>query len=106
MATHGSGEIFLAMSTALAAPRGQRSSVTPLHGSEHDDLFEAVVDASEEAVLASLLAAPTVTGRGGHVVPGLDADAVRELLREPHGRPPRADPTPGAPPATPSRTWP
>jgi D-aminopeptidase len=80
VATHGSGEIFLAGSTTLAAPRGTRASVTPLHGNEHDDLFEAVVDAAEEAVIASLLAAPTVVGREGHVVPGLDVDAVREIL--------------------------
>jgi D-aminopeptidase len=104
VATHGSGEIFLAMSTAMAAPRGHRSTATPLHGNAHDDLFEAVVDATEEAVVASLLASPTVTGRGGHVVPGLDVDAVRDLLTRWHGTPPRADPTPGAPPATPSRT--
>jgi D-aminopeptidase len=94
VATHGSGEIFLAMSTALAAPRGQRSTSTPLHGNEHDDLFEAVVDASEEAVVASMLAAPTVTGRGGNMVPGLDAAAVAEVLSRWHGTPPRADPSP------------
>jgi D-aminopeptidase len=51
-----------------------------LHGSEHDDLFEAVVDATEEAVVASMLAAPTVVGREGRVVPGLDIDAVRGIL--------------------------
>ncbi len=80
VATHGSGEIFLAASTSLAAARGTRSTLTPLHGHEHDDLFEAVVDATEEAVLASMLAAPTVLGREGHVVPGLDLDALRSLL--------------------------
>lgn len=106
VATHGSGEIFLAMSTALAAPRGTRTDRSPLHGNAHDELFEAVVDASEEAVLASMLAAPTVIGRSGHVVPGLDVDAVRDLLRASHGRRPRADPSPGAPPATASRTSP
>ena len=80
VATHGSGEIFLAASTALAAARGTRSDLTPVHGAGHDDLFEAVVDASEEAVVASMLAAPTVVGRGGHLVPGLPVDAVRGLL--------------------------
>jgi len=80
VATHGSGEIFVAASTAMASPRGTRSATTPLHGGEHDELFEAVVDATEEAVIASMLAAPTVTGREGHVVPGLDVDAVRAVL--------------------------
>jgi D-aminopeptidase len=80
VATHGSGEIFVAASTALAAPRGTRSPVAPLAGAELNDLFAAVVEASEEAVIASLLAAPTVVGRAGHVVPGLDPDAVRAAL--------------------------
>lgn len=80
VATHGSGEIFLAASTAMAAPRGTRSSLKTLVGNEHDVLFEAVVDATEEAVIASMLAAPTVTGRNGHTVPGLDLEEVRALL--------------------------
>ncbi len=80
IASHGSGEIFLAASTAMAAPRGTRCATTPLPGAQLVPLFEAVVDATEEAVLASLLAAPTVVGRGGHVVPGLDADTLRPLL--------------------------
>ncbi len=80
IASHGSGEIFLAASTAMAAPRGTRCPTTSLAGEELIPLFEAVVDATEEAVIASLLAAPTVVGRDGHVVPGLDPDAVRPLL--------------------------
>ena len=80
VATHGSGEIFLAASTAMAAPRGTRSSLKTLVGNEHDVLFEAVVDATEEAVIASMLAAPTVTGRNGHTVPSLDLEKVRARL--------------------------
>jgi D-aminopeptidase len=45
-----------------------------------DPLFEAVVDASEEAVLSSLLQAPTTTGRDGHTSEGLPADVVRHHL--------------------------
>ena len=80
VAHHGSGEIFLAASTAMAAARGGRSEQNPLSGSKMNELFAAVVEASEEAVLASMLAARTVTGRGGHTVPGLPVDAVRVLL--------------------------
>jgi D-aminopeptidase len=43
-------------------------------------LFAAVVEATEEAVLNSMLAAPTVTGRDGNTVPGLPAEQVGELL--------------------------
>ena len=82
VATHGSGEIFVAASTALAAPRGERSALTPLHGSAHDELFEAVVEASEEAVISSILDSPTVVGRGGHLVPGLTEAILRQALAD------------------------
>jgi len=39
-----------------------------------------VVEATEEAVVNSLLAAPTVTGRDGNTSAGLPAAAVRQLL--------------------------
>jgi len=42
--------------------------------------FVAVVDATEEAVLNSMLAAPTVVGRDGNYSRGLPPDRVAELL--------------------------
>jgi D-aminopeptidase len=82
IASHGSGEIFLALATGLRAARDsvQSPAVTPLAGSQLDPFFAAAVEATEEAVLNSLLAAPTVTGRAGHVAPGLPASQVRDLL--------------------------
>ena len=80
-AHHGSGEIFLALSTGLRYEGDRRLSGTPLPGAALDPLFEAVVDASEEAVLGSMLAAPTVVGRDGNTVEGLDADRLVALLR-------------------------
>ena len=79
---HGSGEIFLALATGLRARRGQPApaGITPVSGRELDPFFAAVVEATEEAVLNSMLAAPTVTGRDGHTSPGLPAERVRELL--------------------------
>ncbi len=81
-AHHGSGEIFLALATGLRRPRG--SSAAPgavrIEGSHLDPFFAAVVESTEEAVLNSLLAAPTVTGRDGHRSRGLPARRVRELL--------------------------
>jgi D-aminopeptidase len=81
-AHHGSGEIFLALATGLRAPRGRPApvSVVPVTGSALDPFFDAAVEATEEAVLTSLLAAPTVTGRDGNTSPGLPAARVRELL--------------------------
>jgi D-aminopeptidase len=49
-------------------------------GRDLDPLFEAVVDATEESVLNSMLMAPTVVGRRGNTLYGLDADVVRGLI--------------------------
>ena len=81
-ASHGSGEIFLALATGLRAARGSRppAGVAPVTGRELDPFFAAAVEATEEAVLTSMLAAPTVSGRDGNTSPGLPAALVRELL--------------------------
>ena len=84
---HGSGEIFLALATGLRAERGTQEpsggsapSQEPLTGQALNPFFAAVVEATEEAVLNSMLAAPTVTGRDGNFSTGLPADTVRDLL--------------------------
>ena len=78
---HGSGEIFLAAATGRRAPRGATpAGPDPITGSELNPFFAAVVDATEEAVLNSMLAAPTVIGRDGNYSRGLPADRVAELL--------------------------
>jgi D-aminopeptidase len=81
-AHHGSGEIFLALATGLRTGRGEPipPGVTAISGSALDAFFDAVVEATEEAVLNSMLAAGTVTGRDGNTSPGLPSGMVRELL--------------------------
>ena len=81
-AHHGSGEIFLALATGLRSSRGESVAAgrPQISGSALDPFFDAVVEATEEAVLNSMLAAPTVTGRDGNTSPGLPAARVRELL--------------------------
>ena len=79
-AQHASGEIFLALATGLRAQRGAAPSRAPVSGSALDDYFAAVVEATEEAVLNSLLQAETVTGRDGHTSYGLPAEALRRLV--------------------------
>jgi D-aminopeptidase len=88
VAHHGSGEIFLAFATAGRHPREERrarvtAEVVP--DAALNQLFAAMVDATEEAVLNALWAAPEVTGRDGHVAPALPHDAVLDLL-EAQGR--------------------
>lgn len=77
---HASGEIFLALATGLRAPRDRPASVDSITGRGLDPFFAAAVEATEEAVINSLLAAPTVTGRDGNTSRGLPADQVRALL--------------------------
>jgi D-aminopeptidase len=79
---HASGEIFLAMATGLRPPRAVESDPggQRITGRGLDPFFAAVVEATEEAVLNSMLAAPTVTGRDGNTSRGLPADQVRQFL--------------------------
>jgi D-aminopeptidase len=72
VAHHGSGEIFVAFATAT-----ERSF--PDQGL--DPLFQAAVDATEEAVLCSLWAAVDTTGRDGRLVRALPREKVLELYR-------------------------
>jgi D-aminopeptidase len=85
---HGSGEIFLAFTTAgrrARAESGRRSDTHSLADAALNPLFSATVDATEEAVLNALWAAPDVAGRRARIAPGLPHAAVLALLRA-HGR--------------------
>jgi D-aminopeptidase len=79
-AHHGSGEIFMALATGLRAPRGRAPSGTPVTGRSLDSYFDAAVEATEEAVLNSLLQAQTVIGRDGNTAYQLPVGPLRELL--------------------------
>ena len=86
VAHNGSGEIFMGAATGARMKRGaQWDTPATVAGRAMDWMFEAVVDAAEEAVLNSMLAAPTVVGRSGNRSEGLPPDEVARLLRE-HGR--------------------
>jgi D-aminopeptidase len=80
VATNGSGEIFFAAATGLRSERGAPPNGVPITGAGLDPYFEAVVDATEEAALNSLLAATTVVGREGHTSVALPFDDVLALL--------------------------
>jgi D-aminopeptidase len=81
---HGSGEIFVAFAPPGRKPRGEAPAAT-VNSYDLNDVFEAVVDATEEAVLNALWAAPEVIGREGRVGRALPHDDVLEVL-EAHGR--------------------
>jgi D-aminopeptidase len=87
--SHFSGDLFLAFSTAnpgaLVPSRGEGGAA---YGSLRftaweriDPLLEAVVQATEEAVVNALAAASETVGHGGRRVPGLPHDRVAMLAR-------------------------
>jgi L-aminopeptidase/D-esterase-like protein len=94
---NGSGDIFLAFSTANSGadegnsvdaesqelPQGG-AKVERLVSGQMDALFAAVTQATEEAVDNALVAARTMTGPNYWVVPALPHDQLREILRK-HG---------------------
>ena len=97
---NGSGDLFLAFSTAnldAAEPEGV-AKLDMLPNDRINPLFEATVQATEEAIINALVAAEPMTGQGGHHVPALPHEEVRRLLQQ-HGRldnevtaPPRREP--------------
>ncbi len=100
-ASHTSGEIVVAFSTANRVARGTRKMTTQLEvlfDHRMDPLYEAVIEATEEAILNSLCMASTIDGINGVVSHALRLDRIVEILNR-YNRPPR----PGAmpPPPTP-----
>jgi D-aminopeptidase len=84
----GSGEIILAFSNAqripYRVPDGKLQVKLLAEGSygnaQLNNVFTAVVEATEEAVINALLAATTTRGRDGHVLHAIPHDRVRKLL--------------------------
>lgn len=85
---NGSGDIFVAFSTANEEAAHSGSGVAPLEMLAHrhlDPFFEAVIQATEEAVVNSLVAGRDMVGVNGRKVYGLPHDRLREALRK-YGR--------------------
>jgi len=87
--SHGSGDYVLAFSTARDLRARYESSTSTedvelLRDDRLSPLFQAVKDATEEAVINSLLQAVTTTGQQGRTVEAIDPDALLEVCRQ-HG---------------------
>jgi D-aminopeptidase len=81
----GSGDIFIAFSTANAGAGLEQKKAVALQmlpNGRMDALFEATVQATEEAVVNALVAAKTMTGADGHTVEALAHDRLREVLKK------------------------
>jgi L-aminopeptidase/D-esterase-like protein len=85
---NGSGDIFIAFSTANpgAASSEQVATVSMLSNSKISTLFAATVEATEEAIINALVAAETMAGQGGRRVDALPHDRLRELMKPWGGR--------------------
>jgi L-aminopeptidase/D-esterase-like protein len=80
----GSGDIFLAFSTANPGAAGSQGlhQITILPNGQLDPIFLATVQATEEAVINALVAARTMTGVNDRTVVALPHERVREILRK------------------------
>ena len=86
IASNGSGDYVIAVSTAKEnfIPYDYDSplhSTSVLHNDKMSSLFMACIEATEEAVINSLFAAETMTGRDGHIIEALPVDEVMELMK-------------------------
>jgi D-aminopeptidase len=83
VAGNGSGDYVISFSTALEVRRtrdAQRMTTTEMGNTEQlSALYEAVIEATEEAIYNSLFKATTMSGKGG-TVEAIPIDRVREIL--------------------------
>jgi L-aminopeptidase/D-esterase-like protein len=81
---NGSGDIFIAFSTAnphAGETKGLRT-LTIVPNDSLDSVFLATVQATEEAVINAMVAADTMTGIDGHTVMGLPHKELQDVLRK------------------------
>ena len=84
IAGNSSGDLVIAFSTANRGAAGGKGPATlsATRNHEMDPLFEATIQATEEAILNALVAAETMTGINGTTVPALPHGRVREILKK------------------------
>ena len=86
---HGSGDFVLAFSTGNVIPHYPEHRtffMAHLADTHINPLFQAAVEATEEAILNALLQATTVTGRDGRRFEAISVERLRSILNT-YGRP-------------------
>jgi D-aminopeptidase len=88
---HTSGDLFIAFSTGNRIPAGPSEDDDPTIPDEYevrvvgdaviDPLFDAVIEATEEAIVNALVAATTVVGRDGITAHAIPHDRLTEVMR-------------------------
>jgi D-aminopeptidase len=82
-AAHGSGEIVVGFSTANIIPRRTQKMVYKLKillDQRLDPLYEAMMEATEEAILNAMCMATSMKGVNDNFVPALPLDEVRRFV--------------------------
>lgn len=87
IASNGSGDYAIAVSTAkenlIAHSRDDLTNdMKVLRNDAISPLFLATIEATEEAILNSLFAAKTMTGRDGHATNAIPIDKVLEIMNK------------------------
>jgi len=90
MSSNGSGDYVIAASTAstIRYPYRADQSTIPSQELRNDaisPLFQAVIEATEEAIINALLMAEDTTGKGGYVAHSIDHQLLKSLLSK-YGR--------------------
>jgi D-aminopeptidase len=85
--SNGSGDYAIAFSThpqlRIRHDSDQRTDLIPvLRNDAMSPLFMAVIEATEEAIINSLFAAESMTGKDGHIVKSLPREEVIQLLKK------------------------
>ncbi|CAF1180457.1 unnamed protein product [Rotaria sordida] len=82
---NGSGDIFIAFSTANQQVMGKKTGLLNLEmlpNEEMDPFFEAVTQATEEAILNAMIAAKTMEGLYGNKIYAIPHERIREILKK------------------------
>jgi D-aminopeptidase len=81
---NGSGDIFIAFSTANPGASNTKTQVNlkMLPNEKLDPIFSATVAATEEAIINAMIAADTMTGIENHRVIALDHEKLRAILKK------------------------
>jgi L-aminopeptidase/D-esterase-like protein len=82
---NGSGDLFLAFSTANASAGRTEEGIIDLKALPNESmnpLFECTIEAVEEAIINALVAGETMTGRDNHTIEAIPIPRVQEILKK------------------------
>ncbi|MEQ8204565.1 MAG: P1 family peptidase, partial [Woeseia sp.] len=87
IASNGSGDIFIAFSTAndSASQSGPIKQVSTISNENISPFFQATVEATEEAIINAMIAGRDMTGHRGHTVRAINHAELQRVLAE-HNR--------------------